>query len=237
MYYSLAVTGDPVLARLTKLAAAPLGLDLRFAASDFHTAVEHFPFDGAARFVVDVARSAEGQIVSYPVTALAPAPGGIETTMPTGMDSEVLQELQSTAISAAVEQSVIGAVSVAFSEDGHLLAQHLGPSEPGLWTLDAAHTSVFQNHLRALLNLPLGSPEPLAPAAVTVTATGGTERDPTGALQHLHARDRQARIHLYGQPVFEGEPLGHVTCFGHDVDDLRRRAHHAANYLRGVDDR
>ena len=65
---------------------------------------------------------------------------------------------------------------------------------------------------------------------------GGAEPDLTGALQHVFARDRAARVHLYGKTVVPGRKVGHVTCVGTDVDDVLRRARHAAGYLMGDPD-
>ena len=62
---------------------------------------------------------------------------------------------------------------------------------------------------------------------------GGAEEDLTGALVHVYARDRAAHVHLYGKEVKHGRKVGHVTCAGTDLDDVRRRARHAAGYLMG----
>ncbi len=237
MRYSLAVDGDPYLARLTELAAAPLGLDLSATHPQFTTTTEHHDFPAAECVVAVVVRSRSGQLASYVPVRVSPTPGGVEVLAPAPeLTRDDASDVQSRSIAAAMRSGLVGAMSVVFLSDGST-QEFVGPDQAGLWSLDAAHASVFHNHVRALLNLPLGSPEMLAPAAVTVTASGGSEDDPTGALQHIHARDRHARVHLHDSEAGPGLPLGHVTCFGHDVDDLRRRALHAANYLMGVDDR
>lgn len=103
----------------------------------------------------------------------------------------------------------------------------------GHWTMDGAVTSQFENHLRAVLDLPLGAPSMRADVVVMTNVLGGDEEDLTGALQHVFARDREVRVHLYGKEVKPGRKVGHVTCLGNDVDDVRRRSRHAANYLMG----
>ena len=72
-----------------------------------------------------------------------------------------------------------------------------------------------------------------ADVVVMTNVLGGDEEDLTGALQHVFARDREVRVHLYGKEVKPGRKVGHVTCLGNDVDDVRRRSRHAANYLMG----
>lgn len=240
MRYSVGIVGDGHLAELTRLAAAPLGVDLLVTAhgADVATRVVDVPWPGGAGLAVTVVRAGQGQLVVYSPTEVHPTPGGVETLTPaSSVDAELGGKLQERAIAATVEQGVVGALTVAFDTDGRRRATQLGPDVAALWTIDAAHTSAFHNHVRALLNLPLGSPAPLAQHAVAVTAVPGREEDPTGSLQHICARDREVRIHLTGGEGRQGEWLGHVTCFGHDVEDLRRRAQHAASYLMGVDDR
>ena len=92
------------------------------------------------------------------------------------------------------------------------------------------------DYIRAVLVLPLGSPELRDPVVVMANVLGGAEEDLTGALLHVFARDRAARVHLYGKEVTPGRKVGHVTCGGTDLEDVRRRAWHAANYLMGDPD-
>ena len=73
-------------------------------------------------------------------------------------------------------------------------------------------------------------------AMFSTNVLGGAEEDLTGALMHVFARDREIRVHLYGKEVKAGRKVGHVTALGRDLDDVRRRAHHAAGYLMGDPD-
>jgi 5-(carboxyamino)imidazole ribonucleotide synthase len=124
------------------------------------------------------------------------------------------------------------------ARDGRIVVNELAmrPHNTGHWTIDGAVTSQFENHIRAVLDLPLGSPELRDDVAVMRNVLGGAEPDLTGALQHVFARDRAARVHLYGKTVVPGRKVGHVTCLGSDVDDVLRRARHAAGYLMGDPD-
>jgi 5-(carboxyamino)imidazole ribonucleotide synthase len=107
------------------------------------------------------------------------------------------------------------------------------PHNSGHWTIDGAVTSQFEQHLRAVLDLPLGSPRMHAPYAVMVNVLGGDKPGMYHAYLHCMARDPGLRIHMYGKDIRPGRKVGHVTVVGDDVDDLRERARHAAAYLRG----
>jgi len=110
------------------------------------------------------------------------------------------------------------------------------PHNTGHWSIDGSHTSQFENHLRAVLDLPLGDPTARSPWTVMANVLGGSVDDLASALLHCFARDRQVRVQLYGKPVRPGRKVGHVTTFGSDLTDVRKRAWHSANYLMGVPD-
>ena len=102
--------------------------------------------------------------------------------------------------------------------------------------MDGAVTSQFENHLRAVLDWPLGSPAAIAPAAVMVNLLGGDLGDLHSAFRHVMARDPGLKVHLYGKEVKPGRKIGHVNLIGDSVSDLLARAWHAADYLTGVID-
>lgn len=189
-----------------------------------------------------VARSPSGQAVAYPVVesvqtdgicvqVVAPAPGLADATSTAA---------QALALQVAATVDVTGVLAVELFEiaDGTLLVNELAmrPHNTAHWTIEGAVTSQFENHLRAVLDLPLGSPAPVAPAAVMVNVLGGDLPDVHRALRHVMARDPAAHVHLYGKDVRPGRKIGHVTIIGEDVEDLRRRAQHAADYITGVID-
>ena len=186
-----------------------------------------------------VVRSPSGQVVAYPISETRQADGiCVETITPApGLDDDEASRLQEMAIRIATELGVAGVLAVELMQarDGRIVVNELAmrPHNTGHWSIDGARTSQFENHIRAVLNLPLGSPELRDPVVVMANVLGGAEEDLTGALQHVFARDRAARVHLYGKEVKAGRKVGHVTCSGTDLDDVRRRAWHAANYLMG----
>ena len=186
-----------------------------------------------------VARSPEGQAVAYPVTETVQT-GGIctETTTPApDLDDQQASELQQLALNIAGELGVVGLVAVEMMQrrDGSVVVNELAmrPHNTAHWTIDGAVTSQFENHLRAVLDLPLGDPGLRAPYVVMANVLGGGEADLTGALQHCFARDRRLRVELYGKDVKPGRKVGHVNTYGDDLADVRKRARHAAGYLMG----
>lgn len=189
-----------------------------------------------------VVRSPSNQVVAYPISETVQRDGiCVETTTPApGLDADRVSELQATAIRIAEALGVVGVLAVELMEapDGRVVVNELAmrPHNTGHWSIDGAETSQFENHIRAVLDLPLGAPNPTAPVVVMANVLGGTEEDLTGSLQHVYARDRHAHVHLYGKDVRPGRKVGHVTCLGEDLDDVRRRARHAANYMMGVKD-
>jgi 5-(carboxyamino)imidazole ribonucleotide synthase len=186
-----------------------------------------------------VARSPHGQAVAYPVVESVQA-GGIcvEVVAPApGLDPDRAAEAQRIALSVAQELGVVGVLAVELFEagGGRLLVNELAmrPHNTGHWTIDGAVTSQFENHLRAVLDLPLGDPHAHAPYTVMVNVLGGELTETYSAYRHLLARDPGLRVHWYGKAVRPGRKVGHVTVSGDDLDDLRGRAWHAARYLQG----
>jgi 5-(carboxyamino)imidazole ribonucleotide synthase len=107
------------------------------------------------------------------------------------------------------------------------------PHNTGHWTIDGAVTSQFENHLRAVLDLPLGDPSSVQTWTVMANVLGGKIDDLPSALLHCFARDQRLRVQLYGKQVRPGRKVGHVTTFGDDLAQTQKRARHAAAYLMG----
>lgn len=108
------------------------------------------------------------------------------------------------------------------------------PHNSGHWSMDGAVTGQFEQHLRAVLDLPLGAPTPREPHTVMANVLGGDYPELYPAYRHLMARDPGLKLHLYGKTVRAGRKIGHVNVSGSDLADLRERARHAADYLAGV---
>jgi 5-(carboxyamino)imidazole ribonucleotide synthase len=162
---------------------------------------------------------------------VAPAPGLADT---------LATEAQGLALRIARELGVTGILAVELFEtvDGRVLVNELAmrPHNTGHWTQDGAVTSQFENHLRAVLDLPLGSPVARAPWTVMVNILGGPT-DSGGRLYdgypHALARDTRLRVHLYGKEPRPGRKVGHVNAYGDDLQECLERARHAAAWFAG----
>jgi 5-(carboxyamino)imidazole ribonucleotide synthase len=144
-----------------------------------------------------------------------------------------------TAMVIAAELDCAGVLAVEmFEAPRGVLVNELAmrPHNSAHWTIDGAVTSQFEQHLRAVLDLPLGAPFARAPASVMVNVLGGDDPDVYRRYLHCMARDPALRIHIYGKQVRPGRKIGHVTVSGSHYDDLRDRAWHAADYLSGAID-
>jgi 5-(carboxyamino)imidazole ribonucleotide synthase len=197
--------------------------------------------DFAQELSAQVARSPHGQAVAYPVVrtlqkdgicaeVVAPAPG---------LPASRAVAAQELALRIAKDLNVTGMLAVEMFDDGYDLYVNelaMRPHNSGHWTIEGAVTSQFENHLRAVLDLPLGSPAPLAPYAVMVNILGRDVGDLPSAYRHVLARDPGLKVHLYGKAVRPGRKVGHVTVLGHDVEELLARGRHAADYFAGVID-
>jgi 5-(carboxyamino)imidazole ribonucleotide synthase len=196
-----------------------------------------------------VARSPFGQGAAWPVVetvqrdgicvlVIAPAPA---------LPDDVAAAAQRLALRVAVELGVVGVLAVELFETtgGALLVNELAmrPHNSGHWTMDGARTSQFEQHLRAVLDYPLGDTDAIAPVTVMANVLGAAQQ-PTMSpamtmderLHHLYARMPEARVHLYGKAERPGRKIGHINFLGTDIDlqnpaKLRERAELAAHWL------
>jgi 5-(carboxyamino)imidazole ribonucleotide synthase len=186
-----------------------------------------------------VVRSPSGQAAAYPISESVQRNGiCVETITPAPrLDDEQAIAAEQLALMIAHELGVVGMLAVELMQraDGSVVVNELAmrPHNTGHWTIDGAHTSQFENHLRAVLDLPLGDPSSKETWTVMANVFGGSIEDLPSALVHCFARDRRLRVQLYGKQVRPGRKVGHVTTFGDDLDETRKRALHAAAYLMG----
>jgi 5-(carboxyamino)imidazole ribonucleotide synthase len=189
-----------------------------------------------------VARSPFGQVAAYPVVETVQRDGiCVEVLAPApDLPEERAIAAQQLAIRLATELGVVGLLAVELFDVGDsrqgLVVNELAmrPHNSGHWSIEGARTSQFEQHLRAVLDYPLGDTSPTAPAVVMANVLGG---EPGGIsiderLHHLFAADPGAKVHLYGKQVRPGRKIGHVTVLGDDMDRVRARAARAARWLR-----
>lgn len=184
-----------------------------------------------------VARSPHGQAAAYPVVETVQRGGVcVEVVAPApDLPAERAGQAQELALRIAAELGVTGLLAVELFDTGtDLLVNELAmrPHNSGHWTIEGAVTSQFEQHLRAVLDLPLGETRPLAPYTVMANVFGG-HPDLYGGLPHCLARDPALHVHLYGKAVRPGRKVGHVTALGADLAETRARVRHAAAYLQG----
>jgi 5-(carboxyamino)imidazole ribonucleotide synthase len=186
-----------------------------------------------------VARSPYGQVAAWPVVETVQRDGiCVEVLAPApGLPDERAIEAQQLAIRIATELDVVGVLAVEMFEtaDGIVVNElAMRPHNSGHWTIEGARTSQFEQHLRAVLDYPLGDTSMAAPVVVMANVLGG---EPGGMsiderLHHLFAAETGVKVHLYGKAVRPGRKIGHVTALGDDLDTVRERAARAARWLR-----
>jgi 5-(carboxyamino)imidazole ribonucleotide synthase len=184
-----------------------------------------------------VARSPHGQGAAYPVVETVQENGiCVEVVSPApGLDGDRAAEAQRLALDIAERLGVTGLLAVELfeTEDGLLVNElAMRPHNSGHWTIEGARTSQFEQHLRAVLDLPLGSTEPAAPYTVMANVLGGDAPGIYHRYLHVMAHDPGVKVHFYGKDIRPGRKIGHVTVLGSDLDGLRERARHAADFLR-----
>jgi 5-(carboxyamino)imidazole ribonucleotide synthase len=189
-----------------------------------------------------VARRPGGQAVVYPVSETVQTDGiCVATTTPApGLRPDQVRDLQAMALRIAQELDVVGLLAVELMEarDGRIVVNELAmrPHNTGHWSIDGAVTSQFENHLRAVADLPLGSTTPIAPWSVMVNVLGGSRTDLLSGLSDVFAADRAVKVQLYGKDVVPGRKVGHVTAVGEDAGATSERAWRAARTLMGDSD-
>jgi 5-(carboxyamino)imidazole ribonucleotide synthase len=189
----------------------------------------------ATELAVLVARRPSGEAVAYPV---------VETVQDDGMLRELLAPAPVAAATAAeatalalrlveaVDATGLVALELFVTAGGALLVNELAlrPHNSGHWTIEGAETSQFEQHLRAVLDWPLGATTLRAPAVATVNVVGRGDADPADRLPAALAVPG-AHVHLCGKAPRDGRKLGHVTALGPDAATARGLAREAAARL------
>lgn len=188
-----------------------------------------------------IARRPSGEVRSWPVAetvqregvcneVVAPAPGATDGS------SRLAQVAVEIAESIAEGLDVTGVLAVELFEttDSRLLVNELAmrPHNSGHWTIDGSRTSQFEQHLRAVLDLPLGDPSPLDAHSVMVNILGGPQNEEiTDRFAAVMEHVPDAKLHTYGKSARPGRKVGHVTVTGRDLDEVAYRARTAADFF------
>ncbi len=194
---------------------------------------------------VMVARRPSGEVRSWPVVHTVQE-SGICTRVEapaSDLDERLADDVRRAAEDLAERLGMTGVMAVELFETGAPTEDDRGwvvnelamrPHNSGHWTQDGAVTDQFEQHLRAVLDLPLGDSSPRAPFTVMANVLGGSAEDLHAASRRVMELDAGARLHLYGKEVRPGRKVGHVTVTGDDLPSLRERAVAARGLLEGT---
>ena len=191
-----------------------------------------------SEIAVMVARSPHGQATSWAPTETIQEDGicTLTITPAQSVAPEIAEQAQKLALDIAQEVGVIGVMAVEmFVKGEHLYINELAmrPHNSGHWTIDGSRTSQFEQHLRAILDLPLGDPAMTHHFAVMGNILGGEKTDMYRPYLHLMARNPDIKFHQYKKEVRVGRKIGHVTAVGSDLLQLTTDVKHARDYMSG----
>jgi 5-(carboxyamino)imidazole ribonucleotide synthase len=187
---------------------------------------------------VMVARSPHNQVATWAPTKTVQQDGICTMTITPvpEMSEELASNLQSAAIDIAKAIDLVGVMAVEVFIKGNAFYINelaLRPHNSGHWTIEGAKTSQFEQHLRAVLDLPLGSTELTNKYVVMGNILGGEKTDLYRPYLHLMARTPSLKFHQYGKEVRVGRKVGHVTLTGDDLAFLISEVSHAVDYFSG----
>lgn len=187
---------------------------------------------------VMVARSPHGQATTWAPTQTIQRDGICVMTISPApqLSNELSEKAQKLALDIANEIGVIGVMAVEiFVKGQELFINELAmrPHNSGHWTIEGSLTSQFEQHLRAVLDLPLGNPQMTAPIAVMGNILGGDKEDMYRPYLHLMARTPELKFHHYKKEVRHGRKIGHVNLLGDNLVELTQEVQHALDYMSG----
>ena len=187
---------------------------------------------------VMVARSPHGQATTWAPTQTIQRDGICVMTITPApqLSNDLSEQAQKLALDIAHEIGVIGVMAVEiFVKGQELFINELAmrPHNSGHWTIEGSLTSQFEQHLRAVLDLPLGNPQMTAPIAVMGNILGGDKEDMYRPYLHLMARTPELKFHHYKKEVRPGRKIGHVNLLGDNLLELTQEVQHALDYMSG----
>jgi len=191
-----------------------------------------------SEIAVMVARSPHGQATSWAPTQTVQEDGICTMTISPAQEisDEIAERAQRLALEIAAEVGVIGVMAVEMFVKGEKVIINklaMRPHNSGHWTIDGSRISQFEQHLRAILDLPLGDPAMTAEYAVMGNIFGGEKTDMYRPYLHLMARNPDLKFHQYKKEVRPGRKIGHVTATGSNLLQLTSDVQHARDYISG----
>ena len=215
---------------------------LDYPGPEYKTKNGKIPIEGQldidVEIMVIVARSPHGQATTWSPTMDVQKDGiSVMSITPVPQLSQDLNELvQKIALEIAEIVGLVGVAAIKMlvkQEDVVLNDLVIGLHDLGLWTIEGARTSQFEQHLRAVLDLPLGDPTMTAPIAVVGNLVAGRKIDMYRPYLHLMARTPALKFHQYRNEVSLGSKVGHITLLGDRLEDLTCEIKHAIDYISG----
>ena len=190
---------------------------------------------------VMVARSPHGQAATWAPTETIQRDGICTMTISPGqrLSARAQQAAQKLALEIAQAIELVGVMAVELfvkGEDFYINELALRPHNSGHWTIEGSVTSQFEQHLRAITDLPLGDTAMSAPVAVMGNILGGDKSDMYRPYLHLMARTPALKFHHYAKQVRPGRKVGHVTLVGDNAVELMKEVQHALDYMSGAID-
>ena len=191
-----------------------------------------------AHVSVMVARSPHGQATTWAPTEILKSGGKWRMSItPAPHLSDVLQEkTQQLALDYSAAVGAVGVIAVEISiktEEAIVVNAQMHPHSSGNWTVDGSVTNQYEQHLRAILDLPLGDPSMLAKYVVTGNFYCGDKPNMYRPYLHLMARTPALKFHQYKNSSMPGELMGHITLAGNDLSELVAEIEHALEYMQG----
>ena len=191
-----------------------------------------------AHVSVMVARSPHGQATTWAPTEILKSGGKWRMSItPAPHLSDVLQEkTQQLALDYSAAVGAVGVIAVEISiktEEAIVVNAQMHPHSSGNWTVDGSVTNQYEQHLRAILDLPLGDPSMLAKYVVTGNFYCGDKPNMYRPYLHLMARTPALKFHQYKNSSMPGELMGHITLAGNDLSELVEEIEHALEYMQG----
>jgi len=195
-----------------------------------------------AELSVIVARAVDGDVAVFPIARnLHDAGILVESVAPANLPGDVAERAAAIGRSLAAAMDLCGTLTAELFllPDGTLVVNELAPRvhNSGHWTIEGAETSQFEQHIRAICGLGLGSPATVIPTAVVNVLGQGSRREARLLGVAAALADPAVHLHLYDKRrVFERRKMGHLTAVAADADTALAQARTALAALRWADD-
>ncbi len=194
--------------------------------------------DQAIQICVMVARSPHGQATTWAPTEILRSNNkwSMSISPATQLTGAMHEKAQKLALDISAQLRAVGVLAVEMSVKDEVISVvnvNLHPDGSGNWTVDGSVTNQYEQHLRAILDLPLGDPSMTATYVVTGNFYSGDKPNMYRPYLHLMARTPALKFHQYKNSGVAGELMGHITLAGDDLPRIIEEIEHALQYLQG----